>query len=180
MVSRELLEQILETATWAPNAHNRQPWRFVVLRTLDARDRLAKAMGLDFRRALEADGVAPNEVDALLARSRQRIVQAPVGIVLCMDPTLMDEYEDANRQAGERVMAVQSVALAGGYLLLAAHAVGLGGVWMCAPLFAPETVRETLGLPESWEAQALILLGYPVGAPKQRPRRPVAEVTRYV
>ena len=30
-VPKELLERLLETATWAPSAHNRQPWRMVVL-----------------------------------------------------------------------------------------------------------------------------------------------------
>ena len=31
---------------------------------------------------------------------------------------------------------------------------------MCAPLFVPETVRDTLGLDADWEPQALITLGY--------------------
>ena len=58
-------------------------------------------------------------------------------------------------------MAVQSVALACQNLLLAAHAHGLGACWMCAPLFVPELVRDTLDLPQTWEPQALITLGYP-------------------
>ena len=30
-VSRELLENLLETACWAPSAENEQPWYFVAL-----------------------------------------------------------------------------------------------------------------------------------------------------
>ena len=30
-IPRELIEQILEAARWAPSPHGRQPWRFVIL-----------------------------------------------------------------------------------------------------------------------------------------------------
>jgi nitroreductase len=73
-------------------------------------------------------------------------------------------------------MAVQSVAMAVQNLLLAAHAEGLGACWMCAPLFCPDTVREAMGLPEDWEAQAVITLGYPASAGKSPVRRPLSEV----
>ena len=54
---------------------------------------------------------------------------------------------------------------------------GLGAVWMCAPLFAQTAARQALGLPDSWQPQALILLGYPDKIPAQRPRRPMEDVT---
>jgi nitroreductase len=49
-----------------------------------------------------------------------------------------------NDKKAAYLMAVQSVALAGGHLLVAAHALGLGGVWMCAPLFASSIVKNRL------------------------------------
>jgi nitroreductase len=76
-------------------------------------------------------------------------------------------------------MAVQSVAMALQNLLLAAHAEGLGACWMCAPLFCPDAVQTALDLPDDWEPQALISLGYPAGPGKQRPRKPLADVARY-
>ena len=77
-------------------------------------------------------------------------------------------------------MAVQSAALAGGHLLLAAQALGLGGVWMCAPLFVPEVVQTALGLPADWIAQGMLLLGYPDESPDGRPRKSISEVVRWV
>lgn len=179
-VPGEVLDRVLETATWAPNAHNRQPWRFVVLASLAQKTRLAQAMGGQFRRTLLAEGATPQEADVQVDRSRQRIQQAPLAVVLCLDNTAVDEHSDPQRNHGEYIMAVQSVALAGGQLLLAAHAEGLGGVWMCAPLFVPEIVQQVLELPETWFAQALLLLGYPESLPAPRPRRPLEEVTRIV
>jgi nitroreductase len=51
--------------------------------------------------------------------------------------------------------------MAGQNLLLATHDAGLGGCWMCAPLFCPDVVRGALDLPADWQPQALITLGYP-------------------
>ena len=81
-VSRVILHRILETATYAPSAHHRQPWRFVVLKTIDAKTRLADAMGSAFERDLTLDHLSSAEVETQVARSRSRILDAPVAIVL--------------------------------------------------------------------------------------------------
>ncbi len=178
-VPREVVERILETASWAPSAHNRQPWRFAVLTTPEARTRLAAEMGEEFRRDLVQDGLDAEEVEARVQRSSRRLIEAPVAIVLCLDPADLDHYPDPERQAAEHWMGVQSAALAGGWLLLAAHAEGLGGVWVCAPLFAPQAVRRALGLPDDWEPQGLLILGYPSRIPEPRPRKPIDQATLF-
>ena len=94
-------------------------------------------------------------------------------IVPCLTLAEMDIYPDAERSQAERTMAVQSVALACQNLLLAAQAAGLGTCWMCAPLFVPALVRQALDLPEDWEPQAVVTLGYPAEE-KQKEREPLA------
>jgi len=179
-VPAETVTRILETATWAPNAHNRQPWRFVQLSSLESREALAGAMGAEFRKTLQAEGMTADEISAQLERSRTRILEAPEAILLCLDIDVLDKYEDHARTQGEYLMGVQSVALAGGQLLLAAHAECLAGVWICAPLFVPAEVSGVLGLLKSWQAQGLILLGYPVKVPEERPRNTILDVTKVV
>jgi coenzyme F420-0:L-glutamate ligase / coenzyme F420-1:gamma-L-glutamate ligase len=174
-----VLDEILETASWAPSAHNRQPWRFVVLTTILARQRLARMMGAKFKQDLTAEGLALAEVQAQVDRSYNRIVEAPVAVLLCLDPSDLDVYPDERRSQAEYQMAVQSVALAGGQILLAAHAAGLGGVWVCAPLFAPQEVRMAFDLPPEWDPQGMVLLGYPEIIPPSRARRPLAEVAQF-
>lgn len=156
--------------------HNRQPWRFAVLTAATAKSELAEAMALAFRRDLEADGLPTDEVAGLIEKSRSRIQSSPVVIILCMDMSEMDAYPNSRRQAAERTMALQSTSIAGLQLLLAAHAEGLGGVWNCAPLFAPGPVREALGLPETWEPQGMLLVGFPAETPVVRARKPVREI----
>ena len=180
LVPGDLVRRCLRMATLAPSAHNAQPWRFVILLDVAKRRTLARAMAADFRRALERDGVPLARADAQAATSVHTITHAPVAVLLALSLTEMDVYPDAARQAAERDLAVQSVALAGGQLLLAAHAAGLGGVWLCAPRFCPQTVRRTLALPADWEPQGLLLLGYPAEPPPdEKERKPLSDVARW-
>ncbi len=178
-IPEEIIGRILETAVSAPSAHNRQPWRFGVLKSVEAKAKLAGTMGAAFRMDLLADGLSEEQADSQVERSRCRILEAPVVVVLCLERGEMDAYPDERRRGAEYIMAVQSAALAGGTLLLAAHAEGLGGVWVCAPLFAPYAVRQTLDLPAAWEPQGMLLLGYPKSFAEPRPRKAVSEVSRF-
>jgi coenzyme F420-0:L-glutamate ligase/coenzyme F420-1:gamma-L-glutamate ligase len=179
-VEEDLLRRILLTATFAPSAHNRQPWRFAVVSGAKMRAALADTMAERFRQDLERDGMPSDQVQLRVDRSRARIGAAPVAIVLCMDLSEMDQYPDPARAESERTMAVQSTANAGVLLLLAAHAEGLGAVWNCAPLFAAAAVQRTLDLPETWEPQALLMMGHPAETPSARPRKALREVAVFL
>ncbi|MEI2608459.1 MAG: nitroreductase family protein [Candidatus Promineifilaceae bacterium] len=171
-VPLELVHALLAAATFAPSAHNRQPWRFVVLQTTATRHRLAAAMGAKLRADLQADGITPERIEQDVGRSYQRLTNAPVLILVCLTMQDMDSYPDAQRQHHEWTMATQSVAMAGQTLLLAAHAQGLGACWVCAPLFCPEVVQQALALPSQWQPQGLITLGYPAET-KVKERAPI-------
>jgi F420 biosynthesis protein FbiB-like protein len=157
---------------WAPSAHNRQPWRFAVAEAAPVKRRLARAMGARLRADLEADGVPAAVIEKDVGRSYERMTGAPVLVVVCLSMADMDSYPDERRQRNEWIMAVQSTAMAGQNLLLAAHALGLGACWMCAPLFVPGLVRTTLSLPDDWEPQGLITLGYPAET-REKTRTPL-------
>lgn len=136
-------------------------------------------MGRALRDDLAADGAPEELIEREVKRSFQRISRAPLLVLLCLTDKDMDVYPDERRQRNEWVMAVQSVAMAGQNLLLAAHALGLGGCWLCAPLFCPEIVRETLDLPADWQPQGLVTLGYPAEE-RVKIRRPLADVVRRI
>lgn len=160
-VPGEMITQLLEAAIWAPSAHNRQPWRFVIMQDDPSKQRLAAAMGARLRQDLQADGLPDDLIEADARRSYARITEAPVLILLCLSLRDMDVYGDAQRSQHERSMAQQSVAMAGQNILLMADSLGLGACWMCAPLFCGELVARTLDLPPDWQPQGLITLGYP-------------------
>ena len=173
-VARTLIEELLEAAIWAPSAHNRQPWRFCVVTEEPAKEELSWLMGQVWRRELAADGADADAVMRRVAISHARLTGAPVIIVPSLSMEDMDVYPDLRRNHAEWQMAVQSVALATQNLLLAAHAAGLGACWMCAALFVPDLVRQVLDLPEHWQPQAIVTLGYPAEA-KVKERTPLRE-----
>ena len=177
-VPPETIRRILQAACWAPSGHNRQPWRFAVLERPEWKDRLAHAMGERLRADRMRDGDAAAAIEQDVTRSYRRITGAPVVIVIALDMKDMDRYPDERRQHAEFLMAVQSTAMAAQNLLLAAHAEGLGACWMCAPLFCPTTVADTLGLPKGWEPQALITLGKPANGGKPALRKPIDDMIR--
>lgn len=172
----DVLQRILEAATWAPSAHNRQPWRFVVLTDHTQREALARRMGDLLHAARTADADDPADIEADVSRSYNRICSAAAAVVVFLTMEDMDIYPDARRSRAEELMAVQGVAMATQNLLVAAHAEGLGACWMCAPLFCQEEVGEALGVPPHWQAQSLITLGYPASRGKPANRRPLSEV----
>jgi len=176
-ISPDTLQRVLEAAIMAPSAHNRQPWRFVILTALEDKRSLANVLGEELREDRLADGDDPDQIERDVTQSIERITNAPVVVIACLSMEAMDVYPDERRKTAEYIMAVQGVSMAAQNLLLAAHAEGLGACWLCAPLFTKDEVRDELNLPEGWDPQGLIILGYPADAGKERPRRPIEEVT---
>jgi F420 biosynthesis protein FbiB-like protein len=158
-IPQETILRLLEAATWAPSAHNRQPWRFAVLTQAADKERLVQAMGARLRADRTTDGDDPADIERDVARSYTRLTGAPVLIIICLSMAEMDSYPDLRRARNEWLMAAQSTAMAAQNLLLLAHAEGLAACWVCAPLFVPDLVRDTLALSPDWEPQGLITLG---------------------
>jgi coenzyme F420-0:L-glutamate ligase/coenzyme F420-1:gamma-L-glutamate ligase len=176
-VAPDLVDTVLEAGRWAPSPHGRQPWRFAVVTREETKERLARAMGDEWRANLEMDGQAPEVVERRLQGSRRRLLDAPVLVLLCLYVDDLDVYPDAGRQESETTMAVQSLGAAAQNMLLAAYDLGLDAGWMCAPLFCPAEVVEALGLDPKLVPHALLTFGYAEGdPPKRRGRRPLEDL----
>lgn len=175
------IRHIIETATYAPSAHNRQPWRFAVISDQKIKINLSESMSKDFKADLLKDGLPDSEIEVRLNRSRERILNAPFIIILCLDLNDLDKYADTNgmRNVAEHTMGTQSVAAAGLQLQLAARAEGLDTVWTCGPLFAPSAVQKTLNLSTSWEPQAMFFVGYAAEEPKSKALKNIDTITKF-
>ncbi|MBN1438674.1 MAG: nitroreductase family protein [Anaerolineales bacterium] len=177
-IPQEAVRRMLEAAHAAPSAHGSLPWRFVVLGNPGTRRELAERMAGAYAADALAEGQSPEAVRSRNRRSVDRICAAPAAILALADEACLPAAE-GRRAEGERLLLIQSVAAAIQNLLLAAHAEGLGACWICAPAFCPQAVRESLGLPESWAAQALVLAGYPDEAPGKPEGRMLGEVVEW-
>lgn len=175
-VPRELIMEVLEAARWAPSPHGRQPWRFVVLTRMERKQRLAAAMGDEWRRQLAFDGQDAATIEIRRQKSHNRILHAPAIIIPCLYLDDLDVYPDADRNAAEATMAIQSLGCAVQNMLLMAYSLGLDCGWMCAPLFCPPVVIAALGLDPALTPHALITLGYAAADPVRRERLPLDEL----
>ncbi|HEU5089520.1 MAG TPA: nitroreductase family protein [Roseiflexaceae bacterium] len=175
-VPHEALLAILEAGRWAPSPHGRQPWRFVAITGQAPKQHLAAAMGDDWRRQLALDGQDAATLERRLEISRIRIETAPALVIPCLYMADMDAYPDAERQAAEEIMAIQSLGCAVQNMLLTAYQLGLDAGWMCAPLFCPDVVRAALGLEAALVPHALIPIGYAAADPQRRPRKSLDEL----
>jgi PPOX class probable F420-dependent enzyme len=179
-VPEESVNQVLEAGRWAPSPHGRQPWRFAVITQGKTRERLAGAMGEEWRANLQMDDQSPEVVEKRLEGSRRRLLDAPVLVLLCLYLEDLDVYPDAERQENETTMAVQSLGAVAQNMLLAAYDLGLDTSWMCAPLFCQGKVVEAIGLHPKLIPHALLTLGYAEGdPPKRRGREPLDGLVVY-
>ncbi|MEN3048362.1 MAG: nitroreductase family protein [Candidatus Caldarchaeales archaeon] len=180
-VPLELVLKAVEVATYAPSAHNAQPWRVVVVKDRETIVRLLEEMAEVWRADLRADGHPEWRIEAIVRESMKRTLRASVLIVVCLTMEDMDVYPDERRARCEYLMAVQSIGAFIENLLLALHALGLGACWRSGPLFAPEAVRRVLGIPEHVEPQAMVEVGLPGGIrpPTRMTLREVAHVDRW-
>ncbi|GBD17449.1 Putative NAD(P)H nitroreductase YdjA [bacterium HR26] len=162
---REVIEQVLEAAVWAPNHHLTEPWRFIVL-TGEARRELGEAMA---RGKLAREGtVDPPKLDAL----RRKPLRAPVIVAVGVIP--------ASREPEVEIEEICAGAAAIQNLLLAAHGLGLAAMWRTGEAAFDPEVKAFLGLPPAAHLLGFVYLGYPAGEPPRRTRRPAAEVTTWL
>jgi nitroreductase len=103
---------------------------------------------------------------AKLTKYSHIIANAPACIVVLIDRTAMYHEVKDHQAMGA---CIQN-------MLLAAHGMGLGAVWLGEILKSAKEVRELCGLPETMELMAVVALGYPAGRGGRADRRPVEEV----
>ncbi len=174
-VPAPLVDSILRTTTFAPSAHNLQPWRFGQIKSMGAREKLGKALTEKMRTDMEAEGSPQAEIQERIQRSLNRIAEAPVIILLCRDKTAIRKND-----AEEHHMSIQSTALAGLQLTLAAHAEGLCANWICWALYAQAETQKALNLPQNWLPEALFFIGYPNETPNEKILQPIEKISKQV
>ncbi|BBA70954.1 nitroreductase [Geobacter sulfurreducens] len=101
-----------------------------------------------------------------LTRYRHIVEGAPVSIAVFCDREAM-YHETKDHQAIGACLQ---------NMLLAAHALGLGAVWLGEILKSAGQVRDLLGLPPNLELMAVIAVGRPAGVPHHSDRKPLSEL----
>jgi nitroreductase len=178
-VPDEVLRDILFAATRAPSGSNRQPFRFVVLRdgprAIEAKRLLgtaAQRMWAAKRRRDGYDAGSGTRADtpkARMAASMQHYVDHLHEVPVLILPCLVRYREPTPTEGGSIYPACQN-------LLLAARALGYGGVLTAWHTLVEDELKRLLDIPDEVFVAGAISLGRPAGSHGPVRRRPLAEL----
>lgn len=201
-VPDELLEQLVQAASWAPSGSNAQAFHFVVVTDRDQIRRVAALWEEVVDWYLTIVGNAgPTSMDAAAYQrmldanryQRDHFADTPAIIVPCYDTRA---GKDRMRRAGVGTIlratwrfgvrrSLRNTRLAGDLsnaasiypavqnLLIAARSLGLGATLTNAHLGAEDEFKEILGIPRYVRTYAVIPVGWPLGR-LGKVRRPAA------
>jgi nitroreductase len=193
-VPDDVLRKAVELGTWAPNGGNYQGWRFVVVKNRGCIEKIANAVQSVSDTIVswpEAVGFDPEEIRRYKDNASQwRHAPVLMGVFSRQYQSLMDKLlvlRESFDSEAKKILdfrrsaptSVQSTAAAVTTILLALHQMGLGAVWLAAPLLAKGEIEHILDAPEGLELVCLIAAGYPAEAPR-KDRLPVDQILRFV
>ena len=141
-VPLSLVSECLDAATQAPSSGNVQNWRFIVIRNKESIEKISK-----------------------MCDEQHWLLKAPVLIIVSSDTNKIGKLYGVR---GEALYAVQNCASAIQNLLLKAHELSLGSVWIGA--FDEINLKEFLNINPEVRPQAILALGYP-DTYEQKPKR---------
>lgn len=167
--TREQIERILAAGTHAPNHHHTQPWKFFVLAG-SARAELGEVMA----EALLArgDDLSGEKGQAQLAKERQKLLRAPVVIVVAAEHPLQGKALEIEN--------VEAVAAAVENMLLTAEELGLAAMWRTGNAAYDPRVKRWLKLAPEDHIVAFLYLGYAAIPRQERSPIPFQEKTLWL
>tara|TARA_A100001037_G_scaffold306870_1_gene357889 strand:+ start:12541 stop:13170 length:630 start_codon:yes stop_codon:yes gene_type:complete len=167
-IPKKLVDTAIYAALLAPSPHGTFPWRFCIINKKKSKTKLGKSMGEKFLEDMKFEGISKKTRENRYQKSLLLIQNSPLIILVSLDYSKMDFYEERSKQHNENMMAEHSLGAALQNLMIALAAQGIGSVWRCAPLFCPEIARDALNLPKKWIPRAMILAGFPKIKPTEK------------
>jgi len=156
-VPDDYIKKILEAGNLAPSAHNKQSWKFVVIKG-NTKKRLSVLIS-------ELSELFPKKSRLLLRMASKSINSSPVVIAVLSTGELVEEAgdfgDDYKRDIEKffREMEVQSASAAVQNMLLQATELGLGSVWLGIVVLVAPQIECFLGI--EGKLLAMIPIGYP-------------------
>ena len=183
-VADDDLDRILEAASWAPNAGNRQLWEFIVVRDAATKATLAEIYRESFDVLAKLISPDPPSPDArthpktMMKWSRalaDTLETVPVLIVIGYDRSQSPFTAEGSIKAFADETVYTGVMPAVQNLMLAARALGLGTCLTTAANVLEGKTKQALGVPQHIQLVALLPLGYPAAEFNEVSRIPVGE-----
>lgn len=166
-VLKEVVEDVLRSATWAPTHGKTEPWRFTVYMEEQSREEMGTFLSNLYKEKFTGDKF--NQMKFNKLKNRPTKSSVVIAINMTLDPKgRIPEIEE-----------VQAVACAVQNMYLTCTAYGIGGFWATPKLLNTPEAAEFLGLGENDKNLGLFYMGYPeIEWPKGH-RKPIEYVTNW-
>jgi nitroreductase len=149
-VPKDVIEKILEAGNWAPSHHQTEPWRFYVL-TGSGRNLLGGALVEIAKENMESP--ESEESKEKLEKTGGKPLRAPLIIAVAVEPNDNPKVIEIE-EYGAAYAATQN-------MLLAAHALGLAGIWRTGKPCYHRSMNELFGLSHRGKVLGFLYFGYP-------------------
>ncbi|MBU1056472.1 MAG: nitroreductase family protein [Proteobacteria bacterium] len=158
--AKELLFELIEYAVMAPNAMNRQDWRFTIIRSHKVKQQISSVVEKKWSQSGDGESGIDDPIKTY-AGNFISFVSAPVLIMVDIKkpPRFLIKRYDEN--AAKITGSYASACMAVQNLLLASHDKGLGTCVYSGFLAAENEVKQILNISDKRELVCLIALGYP-------------------
>jgi nitroreductase len=164
-VSREVIEQLIEAATLAPNHRLTQPWRFYVLGP-QSREAYGRALG-ERKAKKQPDPAKGAEVRETVA-AEHRALPAMIAVAVV-------ETQDAEQRDEDYAATMMAVS----HMMLVAVELGLGTAIKTGGVMGDAAARAAVGVPDGQRIVAVINVGYPAELPPAKARMAASELTQW-
>ena len=177
-ISKKLLEEIIYSATLAPSAKNRQPWKFIVYQGKE-KDTLVDIMRQGINSEKVTHALMPEWSFAIPdAENTVRIMQeAPclIAVLNTNQHTPFTHIENENRIV--EICDSLSIGAAIENMILTATSYGLGTLWIANTCFAYNELIDFIGTDS--QLTGIVAVGVANEAPAKRPRKPFADIVEF-
>ena len=168
-IPKELIKEIIEAGTYAPNRYLTEPWRFFVI-SGEGRNKLSKVME-DI--AIESlDNLNSEEALKKIEKQKNKAFRAPTIIAVA-----------AKISENPKVLKIEEIGAVDAAIenmLLAAHSLGIASFWKTGNACYSPKMKEFFGLEEKDEVLGFIYIGYPAMEKKTPPKKNSEELTIWI
>lgn len=162
------LEIILESAVYAPTAHNDQPWHFTVIQNKKFIDMMDSESKKILKQDKELMGRINLESKKLVANKEIKIGKSLNFNIFYKAPTVIvvSGKKNAMHPLHDCCAATQN-------MLIAAESIGIGTCWIGLSTFFFQNTKniEKLNLPDGYEPYFTVTLGYKASHNNKAPKR---------
>ena len=163
-VHKEIIEHLLNNATWAPTHGNTQPWRFKVFME-EGRKKLSEKLGELYKKQTAKELFRKEKYKKIITRP----FLSSVSIVVCM--------ERGNNPNIPEIEEIEAVACSIHNICLTATAYGIGTFWSSPKIIYSKDINSFLKIKSNDKCLGILYLGYPIIDWPKGQRKPIEYLT---